>query len=234
MRLTAALVLMIGCVGCQSPVETSSEPATEEPTTTAIVTFGELQGATEPRDDNMPVGLAAGRRQVIGQTLPEFDRADLETLRLPPNAFTDLPAAVVADLEKRGCTIPQIGHPVEQSNVVRGRFTRSDEADIAILCSRDRISSILVFRGGSANDVVELAPAPDRGYLQGLGGGIIGFSRELSVVDSEFIREHHEAYGGREPPTVLDHDGIDDAFVGKASTVWYWYAGEWLELSGTD
>ncbi len=234
MRLTAVLVLMIGCAGCQNPVETSSEQANEERTATAIVTFGELQGATEPRDDNMPAGLAAGRQQVFPQTLPEFDRADLETLRLPPDAFVDLPAAVVADLEQRGCTIPQVWPGVEQSNVVRGRFTRSDQADIAVLCSRDRVSSILIFRRGSANDVVELAQAPDRGYLQGMGGGIIGFSRSLGVVDSEYIREHHEAYGGREPPTVLDHDGINDAFVGKASMVWHWYAGEWLELTGAD
>ncbi len=234
MRLTAALVLMVGCFGCQSPVETSSEQANEERTTTEIVTFGELQGATELRDYNMPAGLAALHRQVFPQTSPEFDRADLETLRLPPNAFMDLPAAVVADLEQRGCTIPQVWHAVEQSNVVWGRFTRSDQADIAALCSQDRVSSILVFRRGSTNDVVELAQKPDQGYLQGVGGGIIGFSRSLGVVDSEYIRWHHEANGGREPPPVLDHDGINDAFVEKASTVWYWYAGEWLKLSGAD
>ena len=33
-------------------------------------------------------------------------------------------------------------------------------------------------------------------YLQGLGCGIIGFSRSLGVVDSEYIREHREAFGG--------------------------------------
>jgi hypothetical protein len=30
------------------------------------------------------------------------------------------------------------------------------------------------------------------------------------------------------------HDGIDDAFVEKASAVWYLRQGKWVQLAGTD
>ena len=177
-------------------------------------------------------------------TLSEFERADEETVRLAPDAFDDLPADVQEELTARGCTIPQtfyasfpqIFENVEQSNVIRGRFTRADRIDIAVLCSRERVSSILVFRGGSTEEVDELASKPDEHYLQGIGNGEIGFSRVLGVAGPEYIRSCYEAfeqYGVPEPPP-LDHDGIEDYFSGKASTIWYWYGGKWLALAGAD
>lgn len=170
-------------------------------------------------------------------TLSEFEQADEETVRLSPEAFADLLPAVQEELTARGCTIPQAFHKDPgKSNVVRGYFTQADQTDIAVLCSRERVSSILVFRGGSVQDVAELAPAPDADYLQGTGDGEIGFSRALGVASPEYIRSCYEAfkgYGVPEPPP-LDHEGIDDYFVGKASKVWYWYEEEWLRLAGVD
>ena len=177
-------------------------------------------------------------------TLAEFERADEETVRLAPDAFENLPADVQEELAARGCTIPQtfyarfpeIFENVEQSNVIRGRFTQADQTDIAVLCSRERVSSILVFRGGSAEEVDELASKADARYLQGIGNGEIGFSRALGVASPKYIRSCFEAlehYGVPEPPP-LDHDGIDDYFSEKASTIWYWYGGEWLALAGAD
>jgi hypothetical protein len=61
----------------------------------------------------------------------------------------------------------------------------------------------------------------------------IGYSRAISPVGREFIMRHHQGYGGVKPPPI-DHQGIDDAFVGKASVVLYFYRGKWLELTGAD
>jgi hypothetical protein len=35
-------------------------------------------------------------------------------------------------------------------------------------------------------------------------------------------------------PITLDHEGIDDAFLGKASLTWYWHENRWLRLQGSD
>jgi hypothetical protein len=60
-----------------------------------------------------------------------------------------------------------------------------------------------------------------------------GFSRLISTVGRQFIQEHYEAHSGPTPPAI-DHEGIDDAFIEKGSSVRYCHQGEWLELTGSD
>lgn len=56
---------------------------------------------------------------------------------LPPAAFAELPKSIVAELEQRGCQIPQIQRH-KRINVIQGDFVRSGEQDWAVLCrSRD-------------------------------------------------------------------------------------------------
>jgi hypothetical protein len=81
--------------------------------------------------------------------------------------------------------------------------------------------------------VIEIGSEPDINKLQGMGGDQIGYSRSISPVGRDFIMRHYQAYGGVKPPPV-DHLGIDDAFVGKASMVHYSYRGKWIELTGAD
>lgn len=168
--------------------------------------------------------------------LPAQDRwtqADLQTRRLPPSLFPQLPPALRRDLERRGCTIPQVWSDTVPGNVVSGRFRDSSQVDWAVLCSIHRQSSILVFWAGQTDSVAVLDSAPDDGYLQTVGGGQIGYSRGIDVADTGYIRQHYQWYGGPEPPP-LDHEGIENAFVGKASGIWYWYQGKWLLLQGAD
>ena len=92
--------------------------------------------------------------------------ADEATLRLKPTAFSQLPKRIVLFLQKRNCTVPQTFSDSTPHNVIRGQFARRGQFDWAILCSRDRLSSILVFWNGSTKSVAEIARADDKGYLQ--------------------------------------------------------------------
>ncbi len=171
-----------------------------------------------------------------GGPLPaqDWERADATVVRLKPAAFSELSAEVRQDIERRGCVVPQTFSTKAPHNVVRGRFTSAAQVDIAVLCSKERLSSILVFRAGSTAAVAELAKRPDANFLQVVAsGGVVGFSRALRVANSKYIQEHYERYGGPKPPP-LDHDGINDIFIEKASVVWYWYGGRWLQLQGAD
>lgn len=163
-----------------------------------------------------------------------FGQADLQTRRLLPSAFQQLPPPIRDDLEHRSCTIPQLWDALAPGNVVHGHFRTARETDWAVLCSVNRASTLLVYWGGRVDSVDQLAPAPDRTYLQDVAEGRIGFSRAISPVDVSFVREHYRGYGGAQPRPRIDHDGVGDAFVGKASIVWYWYQGKWLELPGAD
>jgi hypothetical protein len=162
----------------------------------------------------------------------DWDAADVATRRLSPSAFTHLPAPVREDLQARGCTIPQVFDPKGPHNVITGEFTRPKQIDWAVLCSMKRRSSILVYRTGNVDDVAEIAAADDRDYLQGSGASIY-FSRRISTVGADFIVAMNKAYkAGPLPP--IDHHGIDDAFVGKASVIRYWHVDRWVPLQGAD
>ena len=175
-------------------------------------------------------GLAA----LWGVTQDKWAAADSATLRLPPAAFSQLPKNIVRYLQRHGCTIPQTYLSSEPHNVIGGEFARRGQTDWAVLCSRSGESSILVFWRGSTRSVAEIAKAPDRGFLQTITeGGKIGFSRIIEAVDRDYIIKHNEAYGGPKLPPI-NHQGINDAYVEKASVVRYYYRRRWLELQGAD
>ena len=163
----------------------------------------------------------------------QFDDAERRIIRLPPTAFAGLPANVVHDLQRRGCTIPQTVYTKKPHNVIKGEFAKPGQNDWAVLCSVKGVSTILVFWGGSEKNPAQIAPLEDRIFLQGISANEMGFSRGIAPVGKEFIMRHYQAYGGPKPPPI-DHQGIDDAFIEKASVTWYCYGGRWLKLTGAD
>ena len=53
--------------------------------------------------------------------------ADLQVTRLPPSAFPELPKSIRRELERRGCTIPQVWADKKPQNVIKGEFTRKGQ-----------------------------------------------------------------------------------------------------------
>jgi hypothetical protein len=181
--------------------------------------------------------LTAGLAVQPFPQLPEdlqrkFDEAERHIVRLPPAVFKELPSNLVRDLERRSCTIPQ-DYTQVPNNVIRGEFETPGQTDWAILCSVKGFSSILVFWNGSEKHPAKIARLEDRGFLQGIGGGEIGFSRRIGAVGKDFIMQHYRAYGGTKPPPI-DHQGINDMYLEKASVVHFHYKQKWYELTGAD
>jgi hypothetical protein len=167
-----------------------------------------------------------------GSPQEDFAKADLVTKRLAPAAFASVPLQIRHALEKRGCTIPQTFTAMHPGNVISGRFTSAAKTDWAALCSVNRVSSILVFRDGSASSVAELASFPDSTFLQVVGpNGAIGYSREIVAAAPGYVAKRNR--GNAKLPRA-DHDGINDLFVEKGSSVWFWDGGHWLKLDGAD
>lgn len=176
------------------------------------------------------IGLAVG----MCHAQDRWAIADSATVRLSPTSFTSLPKKIVKYLSGRGGTIPQTYMTTEPHNVISGEFAKQGQTDWAVLCSRNRKSSIVIFWRGSTNSISELANSPDKSYLQTItGDGTIGFSRAISTVGKDYIKSHYDSYGGPRPPRIT-HQGINVAFVEKASVVLYFYRGRWLELQGAD
>jgi hypothetical protein len=102
-----------------------------------------------------------------------------------------------------------------------------------VLCSVKGVSTILVFWNGSKKNPAAIGPMEDHIFLQDLGGNQLHYSRGISPVGTGYIMRHYQAYGGPTPPPI-DHQGIDDAFIGKGSETWYFHGGKWLKLTGAD
>ena len=164
----------------------------------------------------------------------KWEVEDSNIKRLPPTAFPQLPKKIIHYLQVRRCTVPQSDVYSQPHNVIRGQFARRGQYDWAVLCSRKRISSIIVFWNGSAKRPSEIAKSEDKTYLQSTDEHRgIGFSRVIGVVGKKFILDHYRAYGGLKPPPIT-HQGIDDGFMEKASVVLYFHRHRWLELQGAD
>ena len=120
-------------------------------------------------------------------------------------------------------------------------------------------SSILVYFGGLTANATETGERYDMNDLVGSGGiengqyvyRRLSYTRILRVVDEKYILERNDpALQYRPPPPAvpadaevsvsvnvlppIDHQGIDDPFQEKASTVHYFYDRQWLQLAGGD
>jgi hypothetical protein len=165
--------------------------------------------------------------------IDQWEKANREVTRLAPSSFRQLPKAVMQELERRNCTIPQVWNAYQPGNVIYGEFLKKGQKDWAVLCSVRLQSSILVLPAASPQTAFKIAEEEDLNMLQGVGDGKIGYSREITPVGEAFIRQHDEANGGPKPPPI-DHLGINDAFVEKGSVVFYYYQNKWLQLTGSD
>jgi hypothetical protein len=167
--------------------------------------------------------------------------------RLAPAAFLDLPSVIRRDLEMRGCLVPQpwdgwnggseSSTARAPKNVIRGAFTAAGAADWAVLCSVRDTSQILIYRtatGPAARVVDSLMPAPDRSWLQGVGGGRWGYSRLLQTRPLRRIRAWRTDTDRQLIPQPIDHDAIEQVFLDKAAEAFYYAGGRWYRQITAD
>jgi hypothetical protein len=153
---------------------------------------------------------------------------------LAPSEFGSLSESIRQELTRRGCEIPQVWSAKAPGNVIVGRFTTPDQVDVAALCSRDGRSTILVFENGTSNRVRELEPRADEDFMQATGGTpAVGFSRAIGTATPGRIVDALRRHKRTDHPPIT-HDGIEDIFVEKASAIWYWHDGKWVQLPGSD
>jgi len=163
----------------------------------------------------------------------EWEEANRKVLRLEATSFPQLPDSIKNYLIQNGFKIPQAQDLKKPHNVIKGQFIKAGQFDWSVLASKNFQSAILIFPDGSTDGVIQLAKNEDKNYLQVLSSGTIGFSRLIDPANKEYILDHYKKYEGPKPPQI-DHEGINDIFVGKASIVHYFYDGRWLTLTGAD
>lgn len=179
------------------------------------------------------VALLAPRISARAQANPSPD----SIRRLPAAAFSFLPGLIRRDLEDRRCTVPQPWDVRGPKNIIHGSFTAAGVAEWAVLCSVRDTSQILVYRvasGRTGRIVDSLLPDPDRAWMQGVGGGRWGYSRLLQTLPRRKIRAWRNDVDRHVIPQPVDHDAIEQIFLGKGAEGFYYAARRWYRRITAD
>jgi hypothetical protein len=90
-----------------------------------------------------------------------------------------------------------------------------------------------VFGGGRTDEVDEFPDEPDLQYLQVVTrDNKIGYSRVLTSVPDQSLRKRIGIRASK--LRSIDHNGIEDAFTDKRSTLRYRSGAKWIKLSAAD
>lgn len=158
--------------------------------------------------------------------------ADINVVRLPPSAFGALPAEIRGDLDRRGCRIPQTLEDPKPHNVISGDFVGWGEKGWAVLCSINRASRVLVYDPRTKTAIDSVEARVDKSYLQQVSGGRIGFSRLITTAAPDRVRRALARL--RHNALEASHDGIEIAFIDKASFIAYWTGKRWMLVAASD
>lgn len=172
---------------------------------------------------------------------PPADSGPLFAL-LSPDSVSGLPAQVRAELNRRGCLLPQEAFHPRPNNIIRGSFGAVGQTDWAVRCWHAHRSTVLVIWGGRAWCPEVIREGSDSLPPRMLAGGRGWYDGALARADSARIA-NIEVYGPDElaadslaSPAAAwrGYDGVEDIILEKASTVYYCLRGRWVSLGGAD
>ncbi|HEX7810371.1 MAG TPA: hypothetical protein VF460_00560 [Burkholderiales bacterium] len=154
------------------------------------------------------------------QTIPEEFRREWPDFRyLEPRLIRELPAAVRADLDNRGCRIPRFTRWDGPHNAVQGQFIKAGQQDWAVLCAAGDKTVILLYPAGAADAVQPLRTEEADPH------------RFIHVVTAFVLsRRALRDQEGELPVEEFDHDAIEDGPIGKSGRVIFFRAGAWTLL----
>jgi hypothetical protein len=148
---------------------------------------------------------------------------------LPVNSFPELPARVAAELQHRGCRIPQTWQAHRPENVVQASLERPGSEDWAVLCAVDGDVSLLVFFSSGGAPVV-LAQETEVSRLLPIGEGIrYGFGWGIDPATPEQVHQAQAAI--LPPPDRLDHDALADCTLERRTVYHFFTHGVWTVLT---
>ena len=177
-----------------------------------------------PMEAQEPAKLVeSGQVEVAGQTVPYLIR------RLPVNAFPDLPEAVVNELNRRDCLIPQSYEAHHPENVAHASLERAGSSDWAVLCSVKGEVSLLVFFGNAAGKPSVLTTVPEKERLQRHdSSGVLGFDWAIDAASPEAVRQAQS--GMEHKPPKIDHDALADSTLDRNTVYRFFSKGKWAFL----
>jgi hypothetical protein len=188
----------------------------------ALLCACSLLSAQKP--EPAPVQLnESGQIVVAGHSTPYLIR------HLPVNSFPSLPAEFAAQLNRRGCLIPQTYEAHHPENVIHASLERPGSSDWAVLCSERGTVSLLVYFSSAPTTLLVLAAAPETERLQAHDpSGVLGFNWGIDPATPEQI--HTAQIGLLHRPALVDHDALADSLVDHRTVYHFYLKNVWIVL----
>ena len=82
------------------------------------------------------------------------------------SSFPELPPEIAAQLDQRGCMIPQTYQAHRPENVIHASLERAGSSDWAVLCSSGGTVQLLVFFGSSPKEPSVLVKEPETARME--------------------------------------------------------------------
>lgn len=181
-------------------------------------------------------GLACAHAQTAeqtetGQTETKQGTRDYVIRLLPLASFPNLPATVAAQLGAMHCMIPQTFEAHHPENIIHGAFERRGSIDWAVLCAHDGSTDLLVFFQNAAQKPFTLATHLNTERMGSeTPSNKLGSAWGIAAIPPEGMM-HTPGVHQHGP---FDHDGIEDDFVERSSTIHYYRSGTWLAIEGNN
>jgi hypothetical protein len=167
----------------------------------------------------------AGHVTTDGRSVPFLIR------RLPVSSFPQLPAEIAAELNARGCLIPQTYEAHRPENVIHASLERAGSSDWAVLCAVHGDVKLLVLFGSNPVRAILVASAIETTRLQAHGASdVLGFDWGIDPATPEQVEE--AVPGG--VSFALDHDAISDSVIEHQTLYHYFAKGRWIVVETTE
>lgn len=156
-----------------------------------------------------------------------------------PGSILSLPAEIRLDLAARQCLIPRYAYNIgaEDHSQAKGHFRSKVTVDYAIVCHIPprKVQNVLVYsrsNGAWSGEIIEHGtydPSPTVDKCEA----------QVDVATPKDIRFYARSFAPVDPQESklllrLDHDGINVGICDKASVVYYFSNGKWLQFQGAD
>lgn len=150
---------------------------------------------------------------------------------LPVASFPNLPAQAAAQLQSRGCMIPQTFEAQQPENVIEGAFHAPGAQDWAALCSVSGVTTLYVFFAGRYSTPSMVRSQPDTAWLgHEPGSSVYGSAWGIGTRTLADLRQSANVQAS----FPLDHDGIEDSHLEHSIQVQYFHQGQWVVLLSND
>lgn len=145
-----------------------------------------------------------------------------------PTEVRGLPKNIVEYLEKTNCLIPKSVNSDQSIGGFRGSFSRKEQTDWVTLCSRNGVSSILIFWKGSIASVSEIAKKRDADFIRRNSTGELEYFRRIGLDGVNDMIDYNKELFEENP--IIDHVGIDETTADGLKIVYYLHNDRWLIL----